>query len=131
MTSLSLQHQFMTLAVRGSTRDVFDPERRIEHIPFKWRGISIRIMYTPNAYGSPASIYHFSRLEVQSDSRMPLPITDTGYKSQTLPGGSIEAAGGARRLCRAVAGAGRAIERVARHGSRAQAGDPVLSINPR
>lgn len=94
MTSLSLQHQFMTLAVRGSTRDVFDPERRIEHIPFKWRGISIRIMYTPNAYGSPASIYHFSRLEVQSDSRMPLPITDTGYKSQTLPGGSIEAAGG-------------------------------------
>jgi hypothetical protein len=94
MTSLSLRRRFMTMAVRGSTRDAFDPERRIEHIPFKWRGITMRIMYTPNAYGSPSTIYHFSRLEVEADHRVPLPITETGYKSQTQPGGTIEAAGG-------------------------------------
>lgn len=69
-------------------------QRPIEHIPFKWRGIAMQIIYTPDAYGCPSSFYHFSRLEVQTDRKALLPITDTGYKTQAQPGGTIEAAGG-------------------------------------
>lgn len=122
MSFRSLRRQFMQLAVRGAP-DVFDPDRRIEHIPYRWRGITMQIIYTPDAHGPRTSVYHFSRLEVQTERRLPLPITDTGYKSQSQPGGTIEAAGGPvayveRWLDEAAkSGAWRAIEAELRQGS--------------
>lgn len=71
------------------------PKRPIEHYELNWRGIAIRITYSPDAHGSPADSYHYSRLEIETyPSRGPLPITESGYKSQHPPGGEIEAAGG-------------------------------------
>ena len=43
----------------------------------------------------PAEIYHYAHLEITSAApREPLPISETGYKSQFLPAGEIENAGG-------------------------------------
>ena len=70
-------------------------KRPIEHFDYSWRGIRIRIAYSPDEDGSLDNFYHYSRLEVASDRKgSPLPITETGYRSHTVPGGTIEAAGG-------------------------------------
>ena len=69
--------------------------KAIEHYDIQWRGMSVRATYHRDAFGGPAEIYHCAHLEVTSAvPSEPLPISETGYKSQFLPAGEIENAGG-------------------------------------
>ena len=57
---------------------------------FDWSGIEIEAVYTPEGYGP------YAHLEIRSinPEHAPLPMTETGYKSQFHPKGTIEARGG-------------------------------------
>ncbi len=57
---------------------------------FMWRGIEIKLVYTPLKWGV------MDHLEIQSlnPKRAPLPITPTGYKSRFQQPGVMEAHGG-------------------------------------
>jgi hypothetical protein len=57
---------------------------------FDWNGIEIEVVYTPEGYGP------YAHLEIRSinPESAPLPMTETGYKSQFHPKGTIEARGG-------------------------------------
>lgn len=71
------------------------PKRPTEQYSLRWRGIDVIIVYTPDFHAGPDSPYHHCHLEVMSErSRVPLPITETGYRSVFLPGGTIDDAGG-------------------------------------
>ena len=54
-----------------------------------WRGIGIEITFTPEAFGM------VDHIELRSAGRAPLPVTETGYRSNHLPLGNVTAAGGA------------------------------------
>lgn len=54
-----------------------------------WRGIRITITFTPEKFGL------VDHIEMDSEDRIPLPVTETGYRSDHLPIGNVEAAGGA------------------------------------
>lgn len=54
-----------------------------------WRGIEIEITFTPKLFGL------VDHIELCSRQRVPLPVTETGYRSSHLPIGNVEAAGGA------------------------------------
>lgn len=54
-----------------------------------WRGIRIEITYTPERFGL------VDHIELDSGDKTPLPVTETGYRSDHLPIGNVEAAGGA------------------------------------
>lgn len=53
-----------------------------------WRGIALTITFTPDWLGVTA------HLEIETEGRIPLPVTETGYRSHFMPVGSIEAYGG-------------------------------------
>ena len=73
-------------------------KRPIEQYHLNWRGISIIVVYTPDFHATPTDTYHHCHLEVMSERpRVPLPITETGYRSVFLPGGAVEHAGGPER----------------------------------
>ena len=57
---------------------------------FDWNGIEIEAIYGPEGYGP------YAHLEIRSinPERAPLPVTETSYKSQFHPKGTIEARGG-------------------------------------
>ena len=62
-----------------------------EHYQITWRGIEVQIIYHP-AHGFCEGYAH---LEVQTGQpRVPLPITETGYRSHFIPRGEIEDRGG-------------------------------------
>lgn len=54
-----------------------------------WRGIRIEIIFTPKKFGIVGHI------ELHSENRSALPITETGYRSHYIPIGSVEQEGGA------------------------------------
>lgn len=54
-----------------------------------WRGIRIEINFTPNWLRSS------DHIEIETDGRTPLPVTETGYRSHFAPIGTVEAEGGA------------------------------------
>ena len=54
-----------------------------------WRGIGIEVTYTPDKFGM------VDHIELRSEDRAPLPVTETGYRSNHLPLGNVTAAGGA------------------------------------
>lgn len=54
-----------------------------------WRGVRIEITYTPNLYGM------VDHIELRTEGKAPLPVTQTGYRSNHLPLGNVAAAGGA------------------------------------
>ena len=60
-----------------------------------WRGINIRISFTPGYINTVKEIYGFSmaHLEITSNNQE-LPITETGYKSHFISAEIIEAGGG-------------------------------------
>lgn len=64
-------------------------KRPIEHHPIVWRGIPATVVYTPDSFAG------HSHLEVMSEPRTPLPISETGYRSVFLHSVEIEDAGGA------------------------------------
>ncbi len=53
-----------------------------------WRGIAITITFTPDKFGITEHI------ELRSDNRVPLPVTETGYRSCFLEPGSVARYGG-------------------------------------
>ena len=57
---------------------------------FNWQGIEIEAIYTPRKWGVIA------HLEIRSiaPEGVPLPITNTGYRSHFHPIGTVEAHGG-------------------------------------
>jgi hypothetical protein len=54
-----------------------------------WRGIKIEITFTPEKFGL------VDHIELHSEGRTPLPLTETGYKSHFIPAGTIHHHGGA------------------------------------
>ena len=54
-----------------------------------WRGIAVEIKFTPKEFGMT------DHIELRTADRTPLPVTKTGYRSNFLPLGHVEAHGGA------------------------------------
>lgn len=59
----------------------------------QWQGLSLRVDYHPAWGGLPRC--RVAHLEVIAVPRVPLPITETGYKSLFCPPDQIEDMGGA------------------------------------
>jgi hypothetical protein len=55
----------------------------------EWRGIQLDILHTVKQYGD------FDHIEIYSEERVPIPITETGYKSHFLPASHLEEYAGA------------------------------------
>lgn len=53
-----------------------------------WRGLRIEITFTPEAFGM------LEHIELQSESRLALPVTETGYRSHFIPVGTVAQEGG-------------------------------------
>ncbi len=54
-----------------------------------WRGVRIEITFTPEAFGM------VDHIELHSDGRAPLPVTETGYRSHFMSKGTVAEHGGA------------------------------------
>lgn len=54
-----------------------------------WRGIRIEISFTPEKFGL------VDHVEIRSGDKTPLPVTETGYRSQFVDAGSVAENGGA------------------------------------
>lgn len=54
-----------------------------------WRGIQVEITFTPEKFGM------IEHIELHSENRLPLPVTETGYRSHFVPIGSVAQEGGA------------------------------------
>ena len=54
-----------------------------------WRGITVEITFTPKKFGMT------DHIELRTADRTPLPVTETGYRSNFLTLGQVEAHGGA------------------------------------
>ena len=55
-------------------------------IRISWRGIGIRVDYHASRWGGVCD-----HVELHSDGRVPLPVTETGYRSHFLPTGIVTA----------------------------------------
>lgn len=55
-----------------------------EH-PIQWQGINITVRHC-HRWLSASGDYHVQHIELRSEDRVPLPITETGYKSHYLCG---------------------------------------------
>ena len=54
-----------------------------------WRGIAVEIKFTPKEFGMT------DHIELRTERRTALPVTETGYRSNFLPLGHVSAHGGA------------------------------------
>ena len=54
-----------------------------------WRGITVEITYTPKEFGMT------DHIELRGVDKTPLPVTETGYRSNFLPLDHVVAHGGA------------------------------------
>ena len=54
-----------------------------------WRGITVEIIFTPEKFGMT------DHIELRAADSIPLPVTETGYRSNFLPLGHVAAHGGA------------------------------------
>lgn len=54
-----------------------------------WRGLAIEITFTPEKFGV------VDHIELRSEGKTPLPVTQTGYRSHHLYTGTVTEAGGA------------------------------------
>jgi len=54
-----------------------------------WRGIEIAITFTPEKFGMA------DHIELMTEDRAALPVTETSYRSHFLPVGTVAAHGGA------------------------------------
>lgn len=59
-----------------------------------WQGISLRIVWNPRWIELPHLDFASAHLEVHSDERQQLPITETGYCSRFLQREEVEEYGG-------------------------------------
>ena len=49
-----------------------------------WRGIQIEVTFTPEKFGM------IEHIELNSENRLALPVTETGYRSHFIPIGTVE-----------------------------------------
>lgn len=61
----------------------------MEHHKITWRGIGIEITFTPQKFGM------VEHIELRTEGKAALPVTETGYRSNFLPIGTVAAHGGA------------------------------------
>ncbi|SEH60809.1 hypothetical protein [Paracoccus alkenifer] len=54
-----------------------------------WRGLAVEITFTPEKFGV------VDHIELRSGGKTPLPVTETGYRSQFIHAGTVAEAGGA------------------------------------
>jgi hypothetical protein len=54
-----------------------------------WRGIVIEITFTPEKFGMA------DHIELRTEAKAALPVTETGYRSHFLPAGTVAQYGGA------------------------------------
>ena len=54
-----------------------------------WRGITVEITFTPEKFGMA------DHVELRTEDRAALPVTETGYRSHFVAVGTVEAHGGA------------------------------------
>lgn len=54
-----------------------------------WRGIALEITFTPEKFGL------VDHIEMKTDGRAPLPVTETGYRSHFISAGTVAEHGGA------------------------------------
>ena len=54
-----------------------------------WRGIALAITFSPEKFGM------VDHIELHTESRTALPITETGYRSHFMASGTVAAHGGA------------------------------------
>lgn len=60
-----------------------------------WRGIGIEIIHTANYCAG------MDHIEIHSENKIPVPITETGYKSHFFPSGGLDGYTGAVEYVRA------------------------------
>lgn len=54
-----------------------------------WRGVQIEITFTPDSFGI------VDHIELHTQNKTPLPVTDTGYRSYFMDKGTVAHNGGA------------------------------------
>lgn len=54
-----------------------------------WRGVQIEITFTPEAFGM------VDHIELRTEGKAPLPVTETGYRSHFTHKGTVTEYGGA------------------------------------
>lgn len=54
-----------------------------------WGGVQIEITFTPDSFGM------VDHIELRSEGRAPLPVTETGYRSHFMSKGTVAEHGGA------------------------------------
>lgn len=54
-----------------------------------WRGVQIEITFTPEAFGM------VDHIELRTEGKAPLPVTETGYRSHFTHKGTVAEYGGA------------------------------------
>lgn len=69
-------------------------DKQYEHHRLTWQDIEIEVRYCPVWTGEPYSVCHIE-VEAIEPARMPLPITETGYRSHFDSRENIETHGGA------------------------------------
>ncbi len=60
----------------------------MENHTMTWRGVQVEITFTPEKFGMTEHI------ELHSENRIALPITETGYRSHFIPIGTVAQEGG-------------------------------------
>jgi hypothetical protein len=64
-------------------------DKEIEQHNITWRGIEIEITYTPDQFGM------VDHIELHTENKTPLPVTETGYRSNFMNKGTVAHHGGA------------------------------------
>lgn len=59
-----------------------------------WEGIALSVRWTPNWLNTEIDGYPIAHLELVSDDRVPLPVTETGYRSRFTSREAVETEGG-------------------------------------
>lgn len=59
-----------------------------------WEGIALSVRWTPQWLGIDLDGHQVAHLELVSDERVPLPVTETGYRSHFTSREAVELEGG-------------------------------------
>lgn len=54
-----------------------------------WRGVQIEVTFTPDTFGI------VDHIELRTENKAPLPVTETGYRSLFMQAGTVAQHGGA------------------------------------
>ncbi|MCJ1903355.1 hypothetical protein MR829_23860, partial [Paracoccus versutus] len=74
---------------REPTRSATAEGKIMEKHTIVWRGVQIEITFTPEAFGM------VDHIELRTEGKAPLPVTETGYRSHFTHKGTVTEYGGA------------------------------------